>query len=164
MAGVNSETGSRREEAILRINTAIREGVFSMRDLARASEVPLQTLSRYIEKGYVNPTYLPQRVRYERIFAEALSHEFTNKQELLDHLGWSDGYTRSVSKRYGIRLPDFRSIKKPERKWQKGTIAENRESIDGWLDSGENCADIAGRLKLSTQSVWAYQQYRKEHG
>jgi len=151
-----------REDYIFRINNAVKKGVFSRRHIARVTNISVNTICRYEEKQYVELRFLPESERVERKLKSAVSQDFIWKQDFLDYLGWSDSWTRKVAKRYNVKLPDFRSVKKPSRKWQKGKVYENKKSIDTWLDNGVECNAIALTLEMSCDTIWQYKRDKEE--
>jgi hypothetical protein len=155
-----------REDYIKRMNQAMDEvGVFSMRHLARIVGVSPETVRRYRNNHYIRLRFLPMELFYQAKLENAVFEKFKDKAEFLGYLGWSDSWTRKVSRRYDIELPDFRKITKSDgsvrKKWQRGIIADNREIINKWLDSGVYCSAIASTLELRKQTVWQYKKDRE---
>ena len=155
-------TEERRETYILRLKKATKKGVESIRELSRVSGIPVTTICSYRDKKYVTLRFIPSDQRYQDKLEDAISQEFINHQDFLDYLGWSDSYTRKVADIYGVMLPDFRRVPKPSKRWQSGTIAENREEIDYLLDHGFPCDAIGNLYNRSKHTVWQYKNDREK--
>lgn len=156
-----STLAEQREAYTRRLNRVLKKGVVSRIELARRTGISRNTIHRYTQKHYIRLRLTPRAVYHKTKLREALTHDFTFKSELLDYLGWSDGYTRKLSSRYGIQIPDFRSIPKPSRRWQRGKIAEHRDLVDRLLDEHTSCTLIASYLGLTKQTIYNYRDWRR---
>jgi hypothetical protein len=105
-------TGVVAENKVLIYKLAMR-GVSHV-DIAREikkskkEKISARRVGQYIQDAAYYETWRMRRFGYRRKLVDAVSQNFRSKQEFLDYLEWSDGWTRKVAKKYNVKLPDFR--------------------------------------------------------